>query len=310
LGERRHGYALAALFVGAAAIGTSALFVKVSETGPVATAFWRVALALPVLWLWAARTERPASRAGTGRLLWGAGFFFAGDLAVWHWSIVLTSVANATLLANLAPIFVTLAAWLLFSRRPARSFLLALGVALAGVLLLIGPDFGAAGYAWLGNLLGVVTAMFYAAYQLTVNRARAHVGTARIMAVSSAITAVFLAPLVAVSGETWLPATATGWAKLVGLALVAQVAGQSLIAYALAHLSATFASVGLLLQPVVAAVLAWVLLGEALSLWQLAGGALVLVGIAGARHAELQRGAGGSGTSAPGVKRNASETSL
>ncbi len=109
--------ALAALFAGATAIATSALFVKVSETGPVATAFWRVFLALPFLWIWAMAENRRThftAFARDYRLLVAAGLFFAGDLAVWHWSIVLTSVANATLLSNLAPIFVTLAVWLLW----------------------------------------------------------------------------------------------------------------------------------------------------------------------------------------------------
>ncbi|MGE5526587.1 MAG: DMT family transporter [Rhodospirillaceae bacterium] len=289
MGERRKAYALAALFAGAAAIGTSALFVKVSETGPVATAFWRVALALPVLSLWASRTARPTPHPGNRRLLWGAGFFFAGDLAVWHWSIVLTSVANATLLANLAPLFVTCAAWLLLRNRPSNAFLAAMSVGLAGMALLIGPDFVVSGNVWLGDVLGIITAMFYAAYQITVNRARARISTARIMAVSSAITAAFLVPVVLVSGEAWLPHTAHGWLKLIGLALVSQVAGQSLIAYALAHLSTLFASVGLLLQPVVAAILAWTLLDERLSAWQLLGGALVLAGIAGARAAESSK---------------------
>ena len=281
---------LLALFAGAAAIGTSALFVKVSETGPVATAFWRVALALPLLWLWALRTPRPAGGARDTRLILAAGFFFAGDLAVWHWSIVLSSVANATLLANLAPLFVTLAAWLLFRRRPGARFVLALAVALCGMGLLIGPDFHAGGRAALGDVLGVVTAMFYAAYQMTVNRAQATVSTARIMAISTTLTALFLVPVVALSGETWCPSTAHGWLLLVGLALISQVAGQSLIAYALAHLSTVFASVGLLLQPVVAAVLAWVLLGEALTNWQLVGGVLVLAGIAAARLCQPREG--------------------
>lgn len=287
--ERTKVYALAALFAGAAAIGTSALFVKVSETGPVATAFWRVALALPVLWLWAARTARPAPHPGNRRLLWAAGFFFAGDLAVWHWSIILTSVANATLLANLAPLFVTLAAWLLLGQGPGRAFVAAMGVALGGMALLIGPDFAVGGRAGLGDVLGVITAMFYAAYQIAVNRARARISTARIMAASSAITAAFLVPVVVLSGEAWLPQTVYGWLKLFGLAFISQVAGQSLIAYALAHLSTLFASVGLLLQPVVAALLAGALLGETLGFTQLAGGALVLVGIAAARIAEQRK---------------------
>jgi len=287
-----HAPAVAALLAGAVAIGTSALFVKVSEAGPVATAFWRVALALPFLWLWAALEQRAnlgASFAADRGTLIAAGLCFAGDLAVWHWSIVLTSVANATLLANLAPIFVTLAAWLLLRRRPSGMFVVGLVAALAGTAALIGGDFRLSGGELLGDGLGVVTAMFYAAYQLTVNRLRATVATSTVMAWSGLVTAAALLPLALVSGEQILPLTATGWVKLIGLAVISQVAGQSLIAYAMAHLPATFSSVGLLLQPVMAALFAWVLLGETLGWIEIAGGIVVLAGIRIAHQAELAR---------------------
>ena len=290
--SQRQGAAVAALLAGAAAIGASALFVKVSETGPVATAFWRVALALPFFWTWSLIQQR-GSHAATftaeRRLMIAAGLFFAGDLAVWHWSIVLTSVANATLLANLAPIFVTLTVWLLFGKRPAAMFLAGLAAAIAGVSVLIGGDFHAGGRAMLGDVLGVVTAMFYAAYQLAVTRLRSRAATSGIMAWSGLVTAVVLLPVALASGEQILPHTMTGWAKLAGLALISQVAGQSLIAYAMAHLPATFSSVGLLAQPVIAAILAWVLLGEALGSLEIAGGIVVLIGITIAHRAEFAR---------------------
>lgn len=278
----RHALALIALFAGATAIASSALFVKVSEAGPVSTAFWRVFLALPVLWAWAL-TGGWAAHADNYRgqrgLLWAAGLFFVGDLAVWHWSILLTSVANATLLANLAPIFVTLAAWVIFRERPAVVFLTGLALALTGMALLIGGDFELAGGALLGNVLGVITAMFYAGYQMVVTRLRTKVSTASIMAWSSAITALVLLPLALASGERFLPVSAVGWIKLFGLALISQVAGQSLIAYAMAHLPATLSSVALLLQPVIAALLAAALLGEAMYPLQIAGGLMMLAGI-------------------------------
>ena len=292
--DATRGIAIAALLGGALAIATSALFVKVSEAGPVATAFWRVALALPFLWAWASIEQRgrlvEAFTAHRGLIL-AAGFFFTGDLAFWHWSIVLTSVANATLLANLAPIFVTLATWVLFSRRPSALFALGLITALAGVGTLLGTDFRIGGLAVLGDLFGVVTAMFYAAYQLAVTRLRAGVATSTIMAWSCTVMAVLLLPLALVSGEQVLPVTAMGWVKLVSLAIIAQVAGQSLIAYAMAHLPATFSSVGLLFQPVMAAIFAWILLGEALGATGIAGGIVVLVGISIAHRAEVARGA-------------------
>ena len=289
--------AIAALLAGATCIGTSALWVKVSETGPVSTAFWRVFLALPFLWAWAhwaSRSNDATTPSINPRgLLFAAGFFFAGDLAVWHWSIVLTSVANATLLANLAPIFVTLAAWLIFRQAPTALFLGGLATALTGVVMLIGGDFSHeaanTSKAMWGDLLGVVTAMFYAAYQLTVTKLRGMVNTARIMAITSVVTAAILLPMAWFSSETFFPATHAGWGKLIGLALVSQVAGQSLIAYAMAHLPATVSSVGLLLQPVMAGLFAWILLGETLSIIAIAGAVLVLIGIRIATHAELNK---------------------
>ncbi len=284
--------AVGALLLGAVAIATSALFVKVSETGPVATAFWRVFLALPFLWAWSVIEQRErhgTSFANDRWLLIAVGLFFAGDLAVWHWSIVLTSVANSTLLANLAPIFVTLAAWLLFRQRLSAKFLAGLATALTGMVVLIGGDFTLSGKELIGDALGVVTAMFYAGYQLTVTRLRARVATSTIMAWSGLFTTIVLLPIALLSGERMLPVTDIGWIKLIGLALISQVAGQSLIAYAMAHLPATFSSVGLLLQPVMAAVFAWILLGEAVSALQLVGGITVLIGIRIVHQAETAR---------------------
>jgi drug/metabolite transporter (DMT)-like permease len=103
--------------------------------------------------------------------------------------------------------------------------------------------------------------------------------TSRIMAWSGVVAAASLLPVAFISGEQFLPGTAAGWIKLFGLALIAQVAGQSLIAHAMADLPATFSSVGLLLQPVMAALFAWALLGESLGALQIAGGILVLIGI-------------------------------
>jgi drug/metabolite transporter (DMT)-like permease len=281
--NKAHWLALAALFAGASAVAASPLFVRWSETGPTPAAFWRAALALPALWLWSLleraprRTHAPTAtlRASIGL----AGFFFAGDLIFWHGSIMNTSVANATFLATCAPIFVVPVAWLIFKARTGALFLAGMACALLGVLLLIGPNLRAREAALAGDLMGLVTAMFFASYLLAVSRARIYLSTARIMAWSTSITALCILPVALLSGETFLPSSARGWWTLIGLALLPQVVGQSLIAYALAHLPAAFSSVGLLLEPVVAALLAWLLLKEGMSPVQLAGSAAVLLGI-------------------------------
>ena len=279
--------ALGALLVGAACIALSPIFVRLSEAGPTATAFWRVALAVPALWLVYFFRKETTTRRYSGKwpLLLAAGFAFAGDLGFWHASVKLTSVANSTLLANLASIFVTLAAWIFLRQKPTRLFLAGLGAALLGVLLLVNASLAFSSTGLVGDALGVVTAMFYAGYILAVKALRDRGETTlHLMAVTSTITTLFLLPAALASGETLLPATAFGWWILIGLALVSHAAGQGLIAYALAHLPAAFSSVSLLSQPVMAALFAWVLLSEALVPLQIAGGLIVLAGIYLARR--------------------------
>jgi len=279
--------ALGALLLGATCIALSPIFVRVSEAGPTATAFWRVALAVPVLWvLYFLKTKARSQRySGKWPLLLAAGLAFAGDLAFWHTSIKLTSVANSTLLANLASIFVTLAAWIFLRQRPSALFLAGLAAALAGVAMLVQTSLQFSSTGLLGDALGVVTAMFYAAYILAVKGLRDRGETAlRLMAITSTLTAFILFPVALASGEQMLPHSAYGWAILLGLALISHAAGQGLIAYALAHLPATFSSVGLLLQPVIAAFFAWTLLGEPLVMLQIIGGVVVLAGIYLARR--------------------------
>jgi drug/metabolite transporter (DMT)-like permease len=286
------GRAFLCLLAGGCCIAFAPIFVRLSDTGPVASALWRVALAAPMLWLWVWREgstgsdSNSQSRDPDRNANWSltpvflAGVFFAVDLAVWHWSIVWTSVANSTLLANLAPIFVTLGGWILWKEQVTRLFLVGMVTAIVGMFVLVGPNFSAGGTALLGDALGALTAVFYASYMLAIKRSRdVGASTARLMAWSTTISAVLLLPVALLSPQPMLPQAATGWLVLLGLAFVSQVIGQGLIAYAFAHLPASLSSVSLLIQPVVAALAAWALFGEAVGAAQLVGGAIVLAGI-------------------------------
>jgi len=293
-------WAVAVLCLGAVGIAFAPIFVRWSEVDPVATAVWRVGLALPLLFVIEGVRSRPSSRLPISKVslrkynifdhtwLALAGVFFAGDLALWHWSIKLTSVANATVLANMAPIFVVLFSSFLFQERITLGFLVGLALAVMGVFLLFADHLQIGDAASVGNLLGIGTAVFYAAYQLSISRLRRRFGTVTVMIGSSVGTFVVLLPL-AVATETALwPATTFGWLAVVGLAVVSHVGGQGLIAYALAFLPAPFSSVTLLLQPVLAALLAWLLLAEALSSLQILGGFVILGGVFLARRAVQQ----------------------
>jgi len=277
--------ALGALLLGAVGIAFAPIYVRVSDVGPSVTAFFRLALAVPFLWLWASfqrEGRRPAGWREGARLAL-PGVFFAADLGVWHWSIRFTSVANATLLANFAPVFVTLGGWLVFRRRFRSLFLGGLVLALAGATVLMGSSLGLSREHVVGDVLGLSTAVFYAAYILAVGRLREQFATATILAWSATAAALLLLPIGLATESRFWPLGLGGWGVLLGLALVSHVGGQGLIAYALAHLPASFSSVTLLLQPAAATLLAWLLFDEALSPRQAVGALGVFAGILVAR---------------------------
>ncbi|MBI5041927.1 MAG: DMT family transporter [Gammaproteobacteria bacterium] len=282
------------LLIGAVCIAFSPIFVRLSEIGPLATAFYRVYLALPVLWLFVAHdTERNFPSDGTRPRDWLymflAGVLFALDLIAWHTSIMLTSVANATLLANFAPVFVTIGSWLLFKERFSVKFLVALALGIAGAATLMGDSLQLDHAHLAGDALGLLTAVFYGGYILTVSRLRRRLPTFLVMAVSGLVSALMLLP-VAVYVETDILAyTAYGWAILAGLALISHTGGQGMITFSLAHLPAAFSSLTLLLQPVIAAFLAWWLLDESLRTWQSVGALMVLWAIVLARLERVRR---------------------
>jgi len=283
--------AFPALILGAAALGLGPIFVRLADVGPVASAFWRLTLSLPLLLLLLnlRREERTDAPPPSLKVILACGLFFAIDIGLWHLSIARTTVANATLLANLNVIFVVLAGVLLFRERVGIRFLAALAIALLGAAALMGSSIRFAPARVPGDLLAVAAAALYGAYLVAAKELRKRISVVQVLLWTGAITAAVLLPVSALLGERLLPASAAGWLPLVGLGLICQVSGQGLVVFALAHLPANFSALTLLIQPVVAALLAWQLFGEALGALELAGAVLVLTGILLARLS-LQRG--------------------
>lgn len=271
------------LVAGAVAIGFAPIFVRLASTGPVATAFWRMALAVPVLWMLASRRNVSASVTFRSPIVWLAGLAFALDLTAWHFSIRLTSVTNATLLANCAVLLVPLLSWL-FLHRAARPVTIGCAaLAFTGIVLLSSPSLHTAGHKLLGDVLALVTAGFYAIYLIAIAVARERVAASSLTLASSLLSSLALVVFVPLAGERLFPVAALDWLWLIGLALISQVFGQTAIAHALGRIPPAQAAIGLLVQPVSAAVLAWVLFGETMSGLQLLGGGLVLASITAVR---------------------------
>ncbi len=301
------------LLLGGAVLGLAGVFVRLADVtagiGPFASAFWRMTFATPILLAWVLLQRRPAPAPAapvpadgaapqwhrgrpqppaplahwpTWALALFAAVMFSLDLVFFHVAAIWTEVGSATLESNFAPVLITLAFWGMTRVAPRPAFLAGLAAALGGATLMIGPNFDHS-RALLGDCAGLVSAVFYAAYQVGVQQALQRLSTAPLMAMVTGLAALVLLPFALVEGRMW-PTAPIGWAWMLGLALLVQIGGQVVIAYAVRRLSPVLSSVGLLVQPAMAVVYAWVLLGEALAPLQLLGAGLVLAGIYVARR--------------------------
>ena len=281
-------WAYATFFAGLICTTSAPILMRLSDVGPLATAAWRTTLAVPVLALFLCFEPREVRTIGGLRrkdvgLLILAGLFFAGDLAMWNSSVMLTSVASASFLTNGAPVFVVLGSWILFKERPTGMFLVGLTVGIGGSALMMSESLEMSPRNFLGDLFSVVAALFYALYLLAVSRARKRTSTMTLMTVSSAVSAGALWLMAMILETELAPSTGSGWLVLVSTALLTHVAGQTLIALSLGYVSANFSALILLLQPVIPTLAAWILFDETLGAVQAVGALGIVIGLALAR---------------------------
>lgn len=276
--DRQRNKALLVLLGGACVIGLTPILVRLADAGPAAVGFWRLVFSLPML---ALLSRGPSGGVGRpSRLALLAGVAFAFDLGFWHYGIANTSVGKATVLGNLTPVVVTAFTWIFLRQRPERLFLLAVGLSVAGAwTMAVAKGLGSVGpNPPLGDALSLGTAFWYALYFLAVSAARRQETATRVMFWSATAGAPLLLVGALLLGEEPFPFTTAGWVACVALG-VTHVAGQGSIAWALGRLPLATASVIVLVQPVVAAVLGWLLFNEILGGRQLVGAAVALSGV-------------------------------
>lgn len=284
---------LAAVVAGALLIAFAPILAVLSTRGGQGVgawdaAFWRVGIgtiALGSMFLAQGRRLLPRRedfRHGHG-WIWLPGLAFAGDFWSWHWSFEHTSVANSSVLCNLATIFVSIYAWLAWKERLGALFAAGALLALAGMAALVLSSAGrvppAGGQPVFGDFLALLTAVFYALYQLSMKRYRADHSAPVLLFWASLVASLVLLPLALLHGDPFLPGSAAMWLPLLGLGLVSHVLGQGLISWGVAGVPASVGSVALLLQPLGTALLGVPLLGQNLVPWQLAGAGAVVLGL-------------------------------
>ncbi|HEV7232659.1 MAG TPA: DMT family transporter, partial [Sphingorhabdus sp.] len=218
---------LLALLAGNLALAFGPWLVRSADVGPSASAFWRMALAIPFLFLLAVRAKQPL---GLSRktLYWTmvlSGAFFAADLAAWHIGILKTKLANATLFANAASLFFPLWGYLVARSWPGRKEGMAFALAVAGTALLLGRSAELSRDTLLGDLLCLAAGIFYTGYLVVVMKAREELPSWTLLAWSTLATAPPLLLIASALGEQIMP---TDWTPVIALAVVSQLIGQGL----------------------------------------------------------------------------------
>ena len=263
--ERAGRLAFAALILANIFLALGPWMVRLTDVGPVAAAFWRLALAIPLLLLLAWRSGGAGFRPGwpIAATIALAGLFFAADLAIWHVSIGLTKLANATLFGNsstlLFPIYGFIAARML----PPRLQQLALLLALAGAALLLGSSYELSPLYLRGDLFAIVAGLFYTSYLIVIDRVRRRLKPLPVLALATIAGAGPLLVFALALGEQVMPGD---WTPLILLSLGSQVLGQGLLVYSMGHLSPLVVGVALLTQPAMTAVIGWLVYDERLGL--------------------------------------------
>jgi len=279
------GKAALAALIGGALIGLAPIAIRISEVGAHATNMWRFLFALPILALWMGASKTiPSQRQAI--LLLVAGLMFGVEISLWAAALGLTTVANATLLVNLTPVFAAGIGWVLFKERISLTVLGGGVTALVGAVILAmaraqanGGPAGSDAQGLLGDTLAFSGAVLYAGYLLIVRGLGKNVSVGGVMFFGTLAATAVAASASYLSGEVMLPQSWTGWALLIALGVFVQVGGQGAIAYGVGRLPIVISTVLLWTQPLVAAALSWIMFGEALGPLAFVGGALILAGI-------------------------------
>lgn len=265
----------AALVLANILLATGPLFVRTSDVGPVAAGFWRMALAFPILALLAARGGPIKLSRGLFIVIAVSGVLFAADLASWHLGIMQTKLANATLFGNSASLMFPIYGFIVARTWPTRRQGGALGIAAIGAILLMGRSYELSPQNLVGDLLCLLAGVFYTFYFVMIAKARASLSPLPLLAISTLASTLPLLLLAYVLGERIMP---SDWTPLLLLTLCSQLIGQGLMTYVLGRLSPLIIGLGLLAQPVAAAMIGMIVFDERLGTPDIFGA--ILIGLA------------------------------
>lgn len=275
------------LIAGVAAVGSAALMARTglgAGLTPLQLAMGRMTLAVLLLALYRSVRRSPAvplTREQALRLV-GAGLCIAVHFGTWFTSLEYLSVAHSTLLVSTTPLWAGLVGLVVPSLRASGRFWQGLAIALVGLALVTSTDAPSAHLkspAWFGDVMALTGALAFVPALLLSQRVQKEIPTEQAVGWIYASAAVGLVGLALIQGQASLPGSVPAWGAVAGMALIAQLGGHTIFNWALKHFSAAQVSTAMLLEPVFAGALAWMVFGERLTVLQEAGGVVLLAGV-------------------------------
>jgi drug/metabolite transporter (DMT)-like permease len=259
-----HPLAFPALLVGNVALAFGPWLVRLSDVGSVAVGFWRLALALPFLWLLARVSGQQPHWPKRALIVVVAiaAIFYALDLAAWNAGIRMTKLGNATLFGNSGSFVFALYGLVLAHRMPTAKQSVALTLAVAGAVLLMSNSYELSPKNLGGDLLTLVAGFLYGGYLIFVERARTKLQSLPLLLLVTLFAAPILLAISLGFGERLWP---HDWTPLLIFALSSQVFGQGLLVYSIGVFPPLVVGLALLSQPAVSALIGWLVYGETLS---------------------------------------------
>lgn len=268
-----------------ASIAAASIFIKMSSIGVVATGGYRLLLAIPVLLLlqfFSKSKSYSDTDVITGKKI---GIFFAAlsgilfglDLTFFNLSLSLTTAAEANLLTNLVPFVIAPISVIFLKRKISPKFLYSCIVALGGLFLMMGSHVNLQNIQ--GNLLALVSMFFYAGYWLAIEKASKYMVSANLMTIVGICGGITLFIVAYFMGEQLVPTNLEGWVTVAMVALTGQILGQLVLTDCIEYISVELSTFLLLTQPVFAAIFAYFLFDETLSVQQLCGMVLLFIAI-------------------------------
>ena len=270
------------LTFGAMLIGFAPIFVKWSTLSSSAISFYRMLLAIPFLFLlnYALNRRFRFTVKNKKTILYAAiaSLAFTTDLTLWHYSMDITSVSNATIIVNSAPIFVAILGFIFFKERLSKTFIRSFLITYIGIIGLIYYSNNYINGKVLGDILCLVAALFYAVYLLVIAKLGKE-NSLNIIFYTTLFCCLFSIVPMLIQGGNMVPASKFEWINLLLMAFLCQFGGQYFITHGIGKISASEGSIGLLMQPITATILAAYLFNEILNITQIIFVFVALLGI-------------------------------